>query len=108
MSTIQQDEFYYTGTVGFPIRITLLDKTNAPLVLDSSVQGIKIDFTRSDKTVFSRNLSTGVTIYDINGGIIQYVTQTGDLTVPGTYEFLITLTFTNNRILPLKGTMKVL
>jgi hypothetical protein len=109
--TLSQVGSFYAGTVGFPIRYTLFDSSVPPVVLIpttillTDINSAQLDITRPDKSTFSRTLAMPASYV---GGAIQYVLQTGDLNAGGEYNYVLTLSLSGSRVLPVSGQFAVL
>jgi hypothetical protein len=63
-----------------------------------------LSIERPDESEFTRSLAMpGMLV----GSAVQYVVQDGDLPVGGRYKYLLTLTLTNSRTLPVSGAFTI-
>ncbi len=116
MATLSQEGFFYAGTVGFAVLITLVDALNVPVITTvtpvpagqiglSEIQSFELEIKRPDSTTFTRTLAAPASFVT---GAVQYVLQTGDLNAGGRYHYILTLVLSGNRRLPVAGNFSVL
>jgi hypothetical protein len=103
--TIEQDGTFRHGTSGFPVDVTLANPPIPPVVLTTLIS-LSMAVTRPDQTTYARSLAVPGCVIDALAGIIEFVVQVGDLTVPGIYRITFTPVFPAGP-LPVDGTMKV-
>lgn len=78
----------HVNDVGTAMELDVLDQNNA--VVNISSAGLQMSFLRPDGSTFTKN-ATFVT--DGTDGKMHYVTQAGDLNIPGNWKMQGILTF---------------